>query len=334
MRHVMVVGGAGYKGCVLVPKLLKQGYKVTVYDVMYFGSDGLPKNEANLNIIEGDVRDLDLYKKSLEGVDTIIHLACLSNDPSFELEPGISKEINFDSFEPLVKATKEAGIDRFIYVSTSSVYGVSDALNITEEHPLVPLTDYNKYKGLTEPVLLKYQDDSFTTVIIRPATVCGYSPRTRLDLSVNILTNHAYHNGKIMVFGGEQKRPNIHVEDITDLYTELVETPKEKIAGEIFNCGYQNYKIIEIANFVKEVVEAKFPEKAPIEIEVTSSDDIRSYHISSEKIERVLGFKPKRNIADAVSSLCDAFIKGDLENSFDDPKYFNIRIMKELDNHV
>ena len=173
----MVVGGAGYKGCVLVPKLLERGDDVVVFDLMLYGSYGLPEHER-LEVIDGDIRDLPAYRQAVDGADAVINLACISNDPSFELDPDLSREINYECFEPMVKATVEAGVPRFIYASTSSVYGVSDAPEVTEEHPLVPVSDYNKYKGMCEPLLLKYTSDDFTTVIIRPATVCGYSPRS------------------------------------------------------------------------------------------------------------------------------------------------------------
>lgn len=328
MKSVIVIGGAGYVGSVLTPKLLNKGYKVTVFDIMYYGDEGLPKNHPNLKVVKGDMCDLEKLKPYLKESDAVIHLACISNDPSFELDPELSKRINFDSFEPIVKASKELGVKRFIYASTSSVYGVSDSPQVTEDHPLVPLTDYNKYKGLSEPYLLKYQSEDFTTVIIRPATVCGHSPRTRLDLTVNILTNHAYNNKAIKVFGGGQKRPNIHVEDISDLYVELLTMPKEKIAGETFNAGFQNFSVMELAQFVKKIVEREFPEKAPISINVVPTDDNRSYHVNSDKIKNKLGWSPKYNIEDAVMGLCKAFKEGKLPNSLTDPKYFNIQTMK------
>jgi nucleoside-diphosphate-sugar epimerase len=230
----------------------------------------------------------------------------------------------------MVRASKEAGIDRFIYVSTSSVYGVSDAPEVTEEHPFVPLTDYNKYKGLCEPILLQYQSPDFTTTIIRPATVCGYSPRMRFDLTVNILTNHAVNKGVITIFGGTQKRPNVHIEDVTDLYVELLEMPKEKIAGEAFNAGYENHTVAQLAEFVRKVVEDEFPEKAPIRLETTTSDDNRSYHVSSRKIAERLGWKPKRTIEDAVRDLCHAFKQGKFQNSMSDDNYVNVRAVKKL----
>lgn len=330
MQKILVTGGAGYVGCVLVPKLLEKGYDVVVYDLMLFGDQGLPK-DPRLKVIEGDLRDVDLFTQYLSGVDCVIHLACISNDPSFELNPGLSKSINFDCFEPMVNAAKEAGVGRFIYASTSSVYGVSDAPEVDETHPLVPLTDYNKYKGLCEPVLLRYQSPEFTTVIIRPATVCGYSPRTRLDLTVNILTNHAVNKGEITVFGGVQKRPNIHVEDITDLYVDLLTMPAEMIAGDTFNAGYQNHSVAEIANIVKTVVEEEMPELAPIKVKTEPTDDIRSYHITSEKIAKKLGFVPKRSLEDAVRGLCKAFKDGKLPNSMEDETYFNVKTVQSAE---
>lgn len=328
MRKIFVTGGAGYVGCVLVPKLLSLGHEVVVYDLMLYGSQGLPTHR-NLKVIEGDIRDTAHFAESIAGCDTIIHLACISNDPSFELNEGLSKSINFDCFEPMVIATKKAGVKRFIYASTSSVYGVSDAPEVTEDHPLVPITDYNKYKGLTEPLLLKHKSDDFVCVVIRPATVCGYSPRTRLDLSVNILTNHAVNKRKITVFGGPQKRPNIHIEDITDLYVQLLETPANQIQGETFNAGYQNRTISDLAQIVKHVVEEEMPELRPIAIETTTSDDNRSYHVSSEKIATKLGFRPRHTIEDAVRGLCVAFKQGKLPNSFDDPNYYNVKMIKK-----
>jgi nucleoside-diphosphate-sugar epimerase len=329
VRKVLVTGGAGYVGCVLVPKLLDAGYEVVVYDLMLFGDEGLPVHQ-NLKVIKGDLRDNDHFATCLDGVDSVIHLACISNDPSFELDSSLSISINYDCFEPMVVACKQRGINRFIYASTSSVYGVSDAPEVTEEHPLVPLTDYNKYKGLCEPILLKYQDDNFTTVIIRPATVCGYSPRTRLDLTVNILTNHAVNNGTITVFGGSQKRPNIHIEDITDLYVQLLDLPKGSIAGETFNAGYENHTVSEIADMVKSVVEDEMPDKAPIDIKTTPSDDLRSYHVSSKKIAEKLHFVPKRTIEDAIRDLCVAFKAGKLPDSLTDEKYINVSTVKQI----
>lgn len=329
MKTVLVTGGAGYKGCVLIPKLLKAGHAVVAYDLMLFGSAGLPSH-PNLRVVAGDIRDSEKYSEAVKGVDSVIHMACISNDPSFDLDPSLSRTINYECFEPMVQASKNAGVERFIYVSTSSVYGVSDAPEVTEEHPFVPLTDYNKYKGLCEPILLKYQSPEFTTTIIRPATVCGYSPRMRFDLTVNILTNHAVNKGVITIFGGTQQRPNVHIEDVTDLYVELLEIPKEKIAGEVFNAGYENHTVSQLAEFVRKVVEDEFPEKAPIRMETTTSDDNRSYHVSSRKIAEKLGWRPKRTIEDAVRDLCRAFKEGKFRDSMSDDNYVNVRAVKKL----
>ena len=213
-NSVLVTGGAGYVGSLLVPQLLDLGYKVTVYDIMYFGNDFLPKNNPNLKIVDGYIRDTAKLAEAFKGIEAVINLACISNDASFELDENLSTSINLDAFEPMVIAAKQAGVKRFIYASSSSVYGVSDHPDVTEEHPLVPLTLYNKYKGMCEPLLFKHQTKDFVCAVIRPATLCGYAPRQRLDLSVNILTNHAINNGKITVFGGSQKRPNLHIQDM------------------------------------------------------------------------------------------------------------------------
>jgi nucleoside-diphosphate-sugar epimerase len=329
IKRVLVTGGAGYKGCILVPKLLKKGYEVVVYDLMITYDRGLPEH-PKLKIIKGDIRDNKSFRQALNGCDAVIHMACISNDPSFELDPELSKTINYECFEPMVKASKEAGVKRFIYVSSSSVYGVSDAPDVTEEHPLVPLTDYNKYKGLCEPILGKYQSPDFTTVTFRPATVCGYSPRMRFDLSINILTNHAYQRGVITVFGGKQKRPNIHIEDVTDVYVQALEWPAEKLAGQIFNAGYENHTISQLAEFVKKVVEEEFPEKKPIKVETTESNDNRSYHVNSDKIFRFFGWKPKRTIEDAVRDLCQAFRRGEFLDAMKNDAYSNVKTIKKL----
>ena len=328
-KHVLVTGGTGYVGSLLVPQLLGLGYKVTAYDTMYFGDESLFRKNAMLKVIKGDIRDTDSLFEAMAGVDALIHLACISNDASFELDEKLSTSINLDAFEPMVVAARKAGVRRFVYASSSSVYGVSESPDVTEEHPLVPLTLYNKYKGMCEPLLWKHQAEDFVCVVIRPATLCGYAPRQRLDLSVNILTNHAINAGKITVFGGSQKRPNLHVQDMCDLYQLLLEVPDDKIAGQTFNAGFQNLSIMEIAQIAKRVVQQEFPDRGDIPIVTTPTDDIRSYHVNSDKIQRVLGFKPRHNVEDAVRDLCKAFKAGKLPNSMQDTFYFNVRRLKE-----
>lgn len=329
MNTVLVTGGAGYKGCILVPKLLKAGHKVIVYDLMMTYDRGLPTH-PNLTVLKADIRDAAAFRQAVTGCDAVIHMACISNDPSFELSPDLSKSINYDCFENLVVSSRDAGVKRFIYISSSSVYGVSDAPDVTEDHPLIPLTDYNKYKGLCEPILLRYQSPEFTTVIFRPATVCGYSPRMRFDLSINILTNHAVRRGVITVFGGAQKRPNIHIEDVTDVYVAALEWPAAKLAGQTFNVGYENHSIAQLAEFVKDVVEDEFPARKPIGVQTTVSNDNRSYHVNSDKIARVLGWRPKRTIEDAVRDLCRAFKRDEFPDSLTSDRYSNVKTIKSL----
>jgi len=329
---VAVIGGAGYVGAVLVPRLLEEGYRVRVFDLFIYGEEALAavRDNPHLEIRHGDVRDLAAVKEAVRGADAVIHLACISNDPSVELDPDLSKSVNLDSFGPTVKAAKEAGVRRFIFASSGSVYGVSESPQVTEEHPLVPVSLYNKYKAACEPLLFAEQSPTFTTVAVRPATICGYSPRQRLDLTVNILTNHAVNNGKITVFGGVQMRPNLHMHDMVNLYCLLLEVPDEKIAGQIFNAGYQNYSVAETAEVVRKVVREELPEKGEIDIITTPSDDIRSYRINSDKIQRVLGFVPKHTIEDGARDLIKAFKAGKLPDSMTDTRYSNIKTMKAV----
>ena len=324
MNNIFITGGAGYVGAVLVPHLLEEGYAVTVLDLMIYGEDVLPAH-PNLNSVKGDIRDQALLQKLLPGHEAVIHLACISNDPSFELNPDLGKSINLDAFRPLVEISKNSGVDRFIYASSSSVYGIKDEPNIHEEMTLEPLTDYSRFKADCENFLAKYQSEDFTTVTIRPATVCGYSPRQRLDVVVNILTNLAYHKREISVFGGDQLRPNIHIADMVEAYMVLLNAPKGKIAGNVFNAGYENQSVRKLADTVRSVV------GEDVKLITTYSDDNRSYHISSNKIKTELGFEAKHTIRDAVEGLCTAFEKNLLPNSLDDQMYFNIKRMQNLE---
>ena len=331
-KSVFITGGAGYCGSRLVPQLLSSGYKVTVYDIMYFGCDFLPVQNPNLNIIVGDIRDTEKLYESSKGHDFFVSLACISNDASFELDEKLSTSVNLHAFEPMVLAAKKSGVRRFIYASSSSVYGISKEKNVTEDHPLVPLTLYNKYKGMCEPLLLKHIDENFEGVIFRPATVCGFAPRLRLDLSVNILTNHGYHNNLVKVFGGSQLRPNLHIQDYCDVVQILMEAPKEKINRQIFNVGYQNKSIMEIAKIVKDVITKSESNKNQINIEVTSSDDNRSYHINSDKIYKYLNFKPKHTIENAVEELINYFSKKNLSDTFTNDFYHNVKRILNFEN--
>jgi len=328
MTKVLITGGAGYVGHVLTPRLLAKGYEVTVYDTLFFGCR-LP-NDAKLTVIHGDIRDTAKLAEALRDQDAVLHLACISNDASFELDEQLSKTINYDCFEPLVVTAKKAGVRRFVYCSSSSVYGVSNSPEVTEEHPLVPLTLYNKFKGMCEPILWKHMADDFTSVAIRPATVCGYSSRTRLDLSVNILTNHAVNKGVITVFGGSQMRPNLHIEDMVDAYELMLTAPHDKIHGEVFNIGFENRSISDLARTVQRVVREEMPERDEVDIVTTSTDDNRSYHVNSDKIHSVLGYQPQRTIEDAVRDLVRAFRNYLLEDSFDNDWYYNVRTMKRI----
>ncbi len=325
-NEILVTGGAGYVGSVLVPKLLHAGYRVRVLDLYLYGDDVLQqvKGDPGLVEIKGDIRDRKTLERAISGCEAVIHLACISNDPSFELNPDLGKSINYDAFPNLVDISKDKGVRRFIYASSSSVYGIRNEQNVTEDLPLQPLTDYSKYKAMCEDVLLEKRAPGFTTLIIRPATVCGYSPRLRLDLTVNILTNHAINNGLIKVFGGNQMRPNIHIEDMADLYIKSLQWPDAAIDGRTYNVGYHNRTVREIAEIVKGVI------GDGVEIVTTPTDDNRSYHVSSEKIRRELGFAPKHSIEGAVRDLVAAFNAGHIPDSMTDDRYYNVKRMQRL----
>lgn len=323
---VYVTGGAGYVGSRLAPMLLEQGYQVRVLDLFLYGDDvfGRWASHPGLSLIKGDLRDRALLERTIPGSDAVIHLACISNDPSYELDPGLGKSINYDAFLPLVDISKAAGVKRFLYASSSSVYGIKDEAEVTEDLPLEPLTDYSKYKALCEAYLNPQATDDFVVTTIRPSTVCGYAPRLRLDLTVNILTNHAINKGKITVFGGGQKRPNLHIEDMCAVYPFLLRQPAAKVQQKIYNVGYQNYSVLEIAHMVRDTLGGDIP------IEVTPSNDLRSYHVSSLKIKEELGFAPQHTIQDAILGLKRAFAAGLVPNPMDDIRYYNIKLMQAV----
>ncbi|MAW01663.1 MAG: UDP-glucose 4-epimerase [Candidatus Pelagibacter sp.] len=322
-QKIFITGGAGYVGCVLTEALLRLGHSVTVLDLMIYGENLLEESE-NLKLIRGDIRDKALLQKHLPGHDILIHLACISNDPSFELDSNLGKSINYEAFTPLVVLSKDLGIKRFIYASSSSVYGIKQEPSVTEEMSLEPLTEYSKYKAMCEDVLEKYNDEGFTTVTIRPATVCGVSRRQRLDVIVNIFTNLAYNRREISVYGGRQYRPNIHIDDMVDAYITLIDASSHLINNQKFNVGYKNQTVLELANIVRDVV------GKDVSLKTTKSDDNRSYHISSKKIDVILNFKAKRSIKDAVKDLTKSFENHILIDPLNNELYFNIKRMQSI----
>ena len=307
--NILVTGACGYKGSVLVPKLLKNGYKVQALDIMWFGNF-LPRHD-NLQIIQQDVRDVE--KIDLEGIDCIIHLSSVANDPCGDLNPKLTWEISCLATMQLADKAMREGVKHFIYASSGSVYGLKKEKNVTEDLPLVPLSEYNKTKMVAERVLESYQD-KMVVQIVRPATVCGLSPRMRLDVSVNLLTMQALKKGNITVLGGEQTRPNIHIDDITDLYLFLLSN--KNITG-VFNAGFENLKIIEIAKIIRKKTNAK--------IEVKESEDPRSYRVNSDKL-LATGFKPKKNVAIAIEEIINAVSSNELT---DEKKHYNLLWMRD-----
>jgi nucleoside-diphosphate-sugar epimerase len=321
MNNIFITGGAGYVGSCLSDYLVEKNYNVTVYDLFLYG-ENVFDHKKDLRLIKGDIRDTSLLRKSIKNQDIVIHLACISNDPSFELNPNLGKSINLDSFEPLVKISKEENIKRFIYASSSSVYGIKYIKNVHEEISLEPITDYSKFKAKCEKILNSYNDKNFSGVTIRPATVCGYSRRQRFDVIVNILTNVGFHKKEISVFGGDQLRPNIHIKDMVRAYEKLIESDDKLVNGQIFNAGWENRSVYEIAQIVKNEL------GEDISLVVTPTNDNRSYHISSEKIKKILNFQTKFTISDAVKDLKKALELNLLNDPLNNPDYFNIKKMQ------
>ncbi len=322
IKKVLITGGAGYVGSALVPSLLEKGYEVVVYDLYIYGDVFKDIKEKKLTQVKADIRDKAKLIEAAKGCDTIIHLACISNDPSFELDPELGKSINYDAFFNVIEAARQNKAKKLIYASSSSVYGLKSEKNVREDAELEPLTDYSKFKADCERALHKTKDVEW--VIIRPATVCGYAPRLRLDLVVNILAINALVNRKIKIFGGEQLRPNLNIKDMVRAYELLLEAPWEKIRHKTFNAGYQNLKVSEIAKLAQKLCGKN------IQMEVVPTNDNRSYHINSDKIKKVLGFTPKFTVEEAVQSLIDAFNKGLIKDAMNNPLYHNIKRMREL----
>jgi nucleoside-diphosphate-sugar epimerase len=323
--NVMVTGGAGYVGSVLVPHLLDAGHSVTVLDLYLYGDEVFDAIRGNprLHEIKGDIRDVAIVGDALKGCDCVIHLACISNDPSYDLDPQLGRSINYDAFRPLVRAAKAAGVERFIFASSSSVYGIKEDPEVHEDLPLEPLTDYSKFKAICEKELLQERAPGFVVCAVRPSTVCGYGPRQRLDVVVNIFVNQAVNTGKIKVFGGTQKRPNIHIEDMARVYLHLLQQPDEAIDGKIWNAGDENHPILELAEMVRKAVGGH------VTIEVIPTNDPRSYHVSGKRIRRDIGFVLTHSVEGAVSDLVNAMNTGKLTDPLNNPLYFNIKRMQE-----
>ena len=324
-KTILILGGGGYVGTLLSIKLSKDHF-VVVYDTFWYGNH-FPvesRENPNLKLVQGDIRDIEKVKNYIHEAEVIIHLACISNDPSYDLNPKLGKEINFDCLPPLIKEIKKRGNKTLIYASSSSVYGVKSEERVTEDLTLNPLTDYSKYKAKSEEFILDNTDKNLTAVIVRPATICGYSPRQRLDLSVNILTNFAVNKGFINVNGGEQHRPNLHIDDMIRAYELLVDVSSEKIQNKIYNIGGENLKIIEIAKKVKEVIGKE------LEIKIQETNDLRSYRVDSQYIKNDLGFEPRNTVKDAIRDLQVAFSKNMIPNSFGDKKYFNLQTLSSI----
>jgi nucleoside-diphosphate-sugar epimerase len=305
--NVFVTGACGYKGTVLVPKLIEKGHKVTAFDIQWFGNFLRP--HPNLTVVQGDIRNID--EVNLEGIDAIIHLSSVANDPCSDLDPKLTWEISCLATMQLADRAKRMGIKRMIYASSGSVYGVSDEPQVTEDLELFPISEYNKTKMCGERIMLSYKDD-MVVQIVRPATVCGFSPRMRLDVAVNLLTMQALEKGKITVLGGDQTRPNIHIDDITDLYIFLLENPQH--IG-IYNAGFENISILDIAKMVAEHVGA--------EIEIKPSNDPRSYRVNSDKL-LATGFRPKKTVEDAIKELVGLHGQGVLKN---EDRFHNLKWM-------
>jgi nucleoside-diphosphate-sugar epimerase len=305
---ILVTGGCGYKGHVLIPKLLACGHQVVAFDIQWFGNFLEP--HSKLEIVKGDVRNVD--EVPLDGTDCIIHLASIANDPCGDLDPKLTWEVSALATMQLADKAKRLGIKRFIYASSGSVYGIKEEEQVTEDLELKPISEYNKTKMVAERVLLSYKDD-MVVQIIRPATVCGYSPRMRLDVSVNLLTIHALSKGKITVFGGKQVRPNIHIDDLIDMYIHLIDHPE--FTG-IYNAGFENISILDIAKLVTKHV--------PVEIEITESNDPRSYRVNSDRILNT-GFEPKKGVENAILEIIEKYNSGILK---DEDKFHNLKWMQ------
>ena len=320
--RILVIGGGGYVGSRLVPALLKEGFDVEVFDLFLYGKH--LDTHSNLQIVEGDVRDDDLLGASVNRADHIIHLACISNDPSFELAPDLGKSINYDSFCDLLRLVNQSNVKRFIYASSSSVYGIKQGI-VDETRSLEPRTDYSKYKMLCEDLMRSTLKPEIIWTIIRPATVCGYSPRQRLDVIVNIFVSQAMVNGVLTVFGGDQLRPNIHIDDMVDSYLAVMFASPNLVSGKTYNVGDFNHSVVDLARMVQTVLAPS----RDVGLHVEESLDNRSYHVCSDRIKTDLNFVPRRGIEKAVMDLALAIESGEIVEPLTNPYYSNIKTLQQ-----
>ena len=310
---LLVTGGCGYVGTQLVKELLLNDHSVVVLDAMWFGNY-LKRNEK-LRIVKSDIRDInDLDSEELFDVDVIFHLANIANDPSSEIDPKLTWEVNVLGSKLLVEAGILNGVKRFIYASSGSVYGVKEEENVTEDLDLDPISDYNKTKMVSERVLMSYKDD-IEVYLLRPATVCGYSPRMRLDLTVNLLTRQAIEDGIITVFGGDQVRPNVHINDMVSVYLHFL---SDDFETGVYNVGFENMSISQIASIVSE--------RVGVNIRVTESNDPRSYRLNSDKLLST-GFTPNHSVNDAIEEIIMAYKKNIIQTSDNN---YNVKKMLHL----
>jgi nucleoside-diphosphate-sugar epimerase len=294
---------------VLTQQFLDEGHEICVVDTQWFGNHLKP--HPRLSILKQDVRDTDAIP--LDGVEAVIHLANIANDPGVELNPTLSWEVNVLATQQLGDRAARAGVKQFLFASSGSVYGVKDEPQVTEDLPLVPISAYNKTKMVAERALLSYAD-AMQIHCIRPATVCGYSPRMRLDVSVNMLTMQALKNGEMTVFGGQQTRPNIHIRDMVNVYWHFLTNPG--LPSGAYNAGFENISIMEIAERVVE--------QAPAKITVTESNDPRSYRVNSDRL-LATGFRPKKTVDDAIRELVHRYRSGELK---DEDRFHNLKWMQ------
>lgn len=330
-KNILLTGGFGYVGSRLTPHLLGLGYRVRALDLLLYSDDGLKavnahpkfsKWQENFELVKADIRDPAVVEKAVDGMDLVIHLAAISNDPTGDIDEVLTRQVNFDAVGLLIGAAKRAGVRRFINASSSSVFGIKDVPDVTEQLEPEPLTFYSKYKMLSEWLVVAAASADFCAVNVRPATICGYSPRQRFDLTVNKLTADAVTKRVITVHGGEQRRPNVGMTDMINLYGILLEANPDLINGRTFNFGFENHKVIEIARIIQDELK-----DLAVEIKVTETTDHRDYHISSRKVLETLGYKPVSSIRNEVANLRSTIERGTFPD-VDDPKHYNMKFMK------